>query len=88
MKAYPNTYQTGNIPVIAVIERENNQAQIIILNNHYYVRMPSKILFPVNQHIVNNWSFYTFVTFDSCVTLRWIGSSNGYYSVSVDLQTI
>lgn len=55
MKAYPNTYQTENIPVVAVIERENSQAQIIILDNHYYVKMPSKILFPVNQHIVNNW---------------------------------
>lgn len=55
MKAYPNTYQTENIPTIAVIERETSQAHIIILNNYYYVIMPSKLMFPVNQHIVNNW---------------------------------
>ncbi len=55
MKAYPNNYQSENIPIVAVIERENSQAQIIILNDYYYVRMPSKLLFPVNQHIVKKW---------------------------------
>lgn len=55
MKIYTNTYQSENIPTIAVIERENSQAQIIILNDHYYVRMPNKILSPVNQHIVEKW---------------------------------
>lgn len=34
------------------------------------------------------WTFYTIRTMFYTLTLRWFGSSNGYYSVSVDFMDI
>ncbi len=65
-------------PILVAEERsvKNNDEKYLILQDN---PDPSASI---------TWTFYRFATIKGTVSIRWMGSSNGYYSESVDFEEV
>lgn len=68
-------------PILVAEESNNEPPEQAVANALLDVERKS----PDDSH---TWTFYKFATRKGYVDIRWYGSSNGYYSESVDIETI
>lgn len=62
-----------------------------LLNEEILTAEELNIDHPVDEECIENtytWTFYHLATFHGDVTIRWFGTSNGYYSESARLYKI
>lgn len=72
-------------------DSDRSTAEMNVLDGEEYVMMKLSTFNDdaQNQHAESQtWTFYSFRTIKGSVTLRWYGTSNGYYSESVDIYKL
>jgi len=78
-------------PILSARESSNQdhkQAENDLLDGEEYVMMKLNTFSDNTVEYADaseTWTFYSFRTIKGSVTLRWYGTSNGYYSESVDI---
>ena len=65
-----------NTPILLAEERDSNDTDINWINKNS------------DNYASETFTFYTIRTVKGSVDLRWYGSSNGYYSETVDFEKI
>lgn len=64
-----------NTPILMASEESNSER-------------PSDIPVPDHEEEFQTWTFYRLSTIKGTVVIRWYGTSNGYYSESVDFEEV
>lgn len=59
-----------------------------LLNNELLLAEEVSNEITQNNTAEEEWTFYKFATIKGYVTIKWLGTSNGYYSTSVSFEEI
>lgn len=89
------TFLTSDLKVYKMLHEQDCCEQVYLCDvcgdPSALLHTPTLVVFSTSQdgdddsYESSTWTFYTFRTMMGTVTLRWFGSSNGYYSESVDI---